>query len=139
MGIKQIKRNLNKHGFKLAGEMLYETTTSSGKPKLVWDMIEEEVPSIYLILWGNGESKTGQALKFASRLRHYQYWGQDRPQDVEHNRLMEEIREYDDVKVYYKPVYEMRWCNILEKELMYSPNLFEIERFFREVFGSKYK
>ena len=38
----EIKRNLNKYGFKLAGELLGEAETNRGKPKLEWDLIDEE-------------------------------------------------------------------------------------------------
>lgn len=140
MNLKQIKSNLKKHGFKLAGELLGLTESTKGNPMLEWDMIDEEVPAIYLILWGDGDSKTGKAEKFAQRLRHYQYWlNQGRPADDEFNRLLDEIKDRNDVQVYYKPVYEMRWCDILQKEILWSPNLFELEKFYRDLFGSKYK
>lgn len=135
----EIKRNLNKYGFKLAGELLGEAETTTGKPKLEWDMIDEEVPAIYLIVWGDGDSKTGKAEKFAARASQYQYWRhKPRVQDREHNKLLDEIKERTDVKIYYKPVYEMRWCDILQEEQLWSPNLFKLEKFFRDVFGSKY-
>ena len=67
----EIKRKLNKYGFKLAGELLGEAVTTTGKPKLEWDMINDGAPAVYLIVWGDGDSKTGKAESFVSRARQY--------------------------------------------------------------------
>ena len=141
MNRKEILRNLKKYGFKLAAELVGEVESNRGTPKLEWDMIDVEYPSIYLIEWGDGESKTGKAEELKNRLKRYQYWVNDpRPkQDHEHNRLMDEIRDRDDVTIWYKPIYEMKWCDIIQEEEMWSPNLFTKEKFFRKIFKSKYK
>ena len=123
MNRKELYRNLKKYGFKLAGEFLGKTETNRSTLKLEWDLIDEEVPSIYVIEWGDGESKTGKAEKLKSRLIRYQWLVPDpRPQDHEHNKLLEEIKDRDDVRIWYKPIYETRWCDILQEEEIWSPN-----------------